>query len=87
VRKKAHERKSPQVAPFSRHSLHDGFTVSFASLAFSRDGKTLYVSNLSLYLPYAGALAAVDSAWTLLAGHYTVSAIPAVVPRLEANRD
>lgn len=58
-----------------------------ASLAFSRDGKTLYVSNLTLYLPYAGALPAVDSAWTLQAKHYTVSAIPAVIPRLNSNRD
>ena len=58
-----------------------------ASLAFSLDGKKLYVSNLTLYLPYAGALAAVDSAWTLQAKHYTVSAIPAVIPRLSPNRD
>jgi sugar lactone lactonase YvrE len=51
-----------------------------ASLAFSKDGKTLYVSNLTLYLPYAGAQAAVDSAWTLKAKRYTVSKIPAVIP-------
>src|SRR5258708_289666 len=36
-----------------------------ASLAFSRDRKTLYVSNLTLFLPFAGAQAAVDSPWTL----------------------
>jgi len=61
----------------------DGVAHGFlfpASLAFSRDGKTLYVSNLTLYLPYAGAMAAVDSAWTLQARHYTVSALPAVIP-------
>ncbi len=58
-----------------------------ASLAFSRDGKILYVSNLTLFLPYAGALAAVDSAWTLQAKHYTVSAIPAVVPPLDDVQD
>jgi sugar lactone lactonase YvrE len=58
-----------------------------ASLAFSHDGRTLYVSNLTLFLPYAGALPAVDSAWTLQAKHYTVSAIPAVIPRLDPNRD
>jgi sugar lactone lactonase YvrE len=58
-----------------------------ASLAFSLDGKKLYVSNLTLYLPYAGALAAVDSAWTLRAKHYTVSAIPAVIPQLDPHRD
>lgn len=51
-----------------------------ASLAFSPDRKTLYVSNLTLYLPYAGAQAAVDSAWTLEARHYTVSKIRAVIP-------
>ena len=58
-----------------------------ASLAFSLDGKTLYVSNLTLFLPFAGALAAVDSAWTLVARHYTVSAIPAVIPPLKPDRD
>ena len=31
-----------------------------ASLAFSQDGKNLYVSNLTLFLPYAGAQPAVD---------------------------
>ena len=31
-----------------------------ASLAFALDGKTLYVSNLTLFLPFAGAQAAVD---------------------------
>jgi sugar lactone lactonase YvrE len=51
-----------------------------ASLAFSKDGKTLYVSNLTLYLPYAGANAAVDSAWTLKAKHYTVAKVRAVIP-------
>jgi sugar lactone lactonase YvrE len=51
-----------------------------ASLAFSLDGSTLYVSNLTLYLPYAGADLAVDSAWTLQVKGYTVSKIPAVIP-------
>jgi sugar lactone lactonase YvrE len=51
-----------------------------ASPAFSPDGKTLYVSNLTLNLPFAGAQAAVDSAWTLQAKHYTVSKISAVIP-------
>jgi sugar lactone lactonase YvrE len=58
-----------------------------ASLAFSLDGKTLYVSNTALFLPFAGALPAVDSAWTLQVKHYTVSAIPAVIPPLNPNRD
>ena len=51
-----------------------------ASLAFGRDGKTLYVSNLTLFLPYAGARAAVDSAWTLQAKRYTVSRMRAAIP-------
>jgi sugar lactone lactonase YvrE len=51
-----------------------------ASLAFSNDMQTLYVSNLTLYLPYAGADLAIDSAWTLLVKGYTVSKLPAVIP-------
>ncbi|HWS64776.1 MAG TPA: SMP-30/gluconolactonase/LRE family protein [Steroidobacteraceae bacterium] len=51
-----------------------------ASPAFSLDGKTLYVSNLTLYLPYAGAEPAVDSAWTLRVQHFTVSKMAAVIP-------
>jgi sugar lactone lactonase YvrE len=56
-----------------------------ASPAFSLDGKTLYVSNLTLYLPYAGAALAVDSAWTLEVEHFTVSKIDAVIPRLDGD--
>jgi len=51
-----------------------------ASLAFSRDGKTLYVSNLTLFLPFAGAQKAIDSAWTLQVKGYTVSSLPATIP-------
>ncbi len=51
-----------------------------ASLAFSKDGKTLYVSNLTLFLPYAGAQAAIISAWTLQVNGYTVSQLPAKIP-------
>lgn len=58
-----------------------------ASPAFSKDGKTLYVSNLTLFLPYAGANAAVDSAWTLKVKHYTVSKMRAVIPSLEHDND
>jgi sugar lactone lactonase YvrE len=53
-----------------------------ASLAFSKDGSTLYVSNLTLFLPYAGAEAAIDSAWTLEVKGYTVSQLPAKIPPL-----
>jgi sugar lactone lactonase YvrE len=56
-----------------------------ASPAFSKDGHTLYVSNLTLYLPYAGANAAIDSDWTLQVKGYTVSAIPAVIPPVEGG--
>jgi sugar lactone lactonase YvrE len=51
-----------------------------ASLAFSLDRRTLYVSNLTLFLPFAGALAAVDSPWTLKVARYTVAKLPAVIP-------
>jgi sugar lactone lactonase YvrE len=54
-----------------------------ASLAFSLDRKTLYVSNLTLFLPFAGAQAAVDSPWTLEVKRYTVAKLRAVIPRLD----
>ena len=50
-------------------------------------GSVLLVSNLSLYLPYAGARAAVDSAWTLKVKHYTVSKVRAVIPPLGNEHD
>jgi sugar lactone lactonase YvrE len=66
----------------------NGIAQSFlfpASLAFSADGQTLYVSNLTLYLPYAGADAAVDSNWTLQVKGYTVSKISAFIPPLDGD--
>jgi sugar lactone lactonase YvrE len=52
-----------------------------ASPAFSPDGKTLYVSKLSLFLPYAGVpQPAIDSPWTLKVKHYTIAAIRAEIP-------
>jgi len=57
-----------------------------ASLAFSPDGKWLYVSNLTLYLPYAGANLAIDSAWTLQVQGYTVSVLPAEIPPINQNQ-
>ena len=51
-----------------------------ASPAFSRDGRHLLVTNLALYLPFAGASLAVDSAWTLQVKHYSISSLPAVIP-------
>jgi sugar lactone lactonase YvrE len=58
-----------------------------ASLAFSRDRKTLYVSNLTLFLPFAGANAAVDSPWTLQVKHYSVAKIRAEIPPLGDDHD
>jgi hypothetical protein len=46
-----------------------------ASLDFSKDGSTLY-------LPYAGADLAVDSAWTLKVRGFTVSKLRARIPPL-----
>ncbi|HEX4598964.1 MAG TPA: SMP-30/gluconolactonase/LRE family protein [Burkholderiaceae bacterium] len=51
-----------------------------ASPAFSKDGRHLLVTNLALYLPYAGASLAVDSGWTLQVKHYSISSLPAVIP-------
>jgi DNA-binding beta-propeller fold protein YncE len=47
-----------------------------ASPAFSLDGRHLLVTNLALYLPYAGALLAVDSGWTLQVNHYSIAKLP-----------
>jgi hypothetical protein len=41
------------------------------------------VSNLELYLPFAGAQAAVDSPYALQVKRYTVSKLPAVIPPLD----
>jgi sugar lactone lactonase YvrE len=69
---------------FDEHGVARNFAFP-ASLAFSLDGKTLYVSNLTLFLPFAGANAAVDSPWMLLAKHYTVSKLRAVIPPLDGD--
>lgn len=54
-----------------------------ASPAFSRDAKSLYVSNIALYLPFAGVpQPAIDSPWTLEVEHYTIARISAEIPRL-----
>jgi sugar lactone lactonase YvrE len=66
--------------------IHNGVVNGLlfpASLAFSRDRRTLYVSNLTLFLPYAGAQPAVDSPWTLKARRYTVEQIQ--VPFIPGN--
>jgi len=69
-----------------QNGIASGFLFP-ASLAFSKDGSTLYVSNLTLYLPFAGVPnKAIDSAWTLqVKGGYTVSKLPAQIPPLNQN--
>ena len=67
-----------------QNGIAQGFLFP-ASLAFSPDGSTLYVSNLTLYLPYAGADPAIDSDWTLEVKGYTVSAIPAFIPPIQGG--
>ena len=58
---------------------HDGSIEGLlfpASLSFSPNGKVLYVTNLALYLPFAGPLPiAVDSGWTLKVKHYNIAKI------------
>jgi hypothetical protein len=56
-----------------------------ASLAFSNDKSILYVSNLTLFLPFAGAHAAIDSPWTLQVQGYTVSKLPAKIPPIAGD--
>jgi sugar lactone lactonase YvrE len=56
-----------------------------ASPAFSPDGTTLYVSDLTLYLPYAGAEPAIDSDWTLQVNAYTVSKISTSIPPISGS--
>lgn len=47
-----------------------------ASPTFSPHGGTLYVTNLALYLPYAGVpTLAIDSAWTLQVKRYNIAKI------------
>ncbi len=48
----------------------------FLSGAYSPDGKTLYITNLALYLPFADVPAiAVDSGWTLQVKQYNIARI------------
>jgi DNA-binding beta-propeller fold protein YncE len=54
-----------------------------ASPAFSPDGKFTYVSNLALFLPFAGVPEpAIDSPWTLDVKHYPIAKIRAEIPPL-----
>src|SRR5215472_13766703 len=58
-----------------------------ASLAFSLDGKTLYVTNLALDLTLIGLTQAVDSQWAHQVKHYTVAQLRAKIPRLPDGDD
>ena len=54
-----------------------------ASPAFSPDEKFIYVSNIALYLPFAGSPEpAINSPWTLQVKHYTIAKIRAKIPPL-----
>jgi sugar lactone lactonase YvrE len=61
------------------HGIARGFLFP-ASLAFSNDKSTLYVSNLTLFLPFVSAEPAIDSFWTLQVKGYTVSKLSAQIP-------
>jgi sugar lactone lactonase YvrE len=59
-----------------------------ASLAFSNDKSILYVSNLTLFLPFATGnkqSKAIDSDWTLQVQGYTVSKLPAKIPPIAGD--
>jgi sugar lactone lactonase YvrE len=58
-----------------------------ASPDFSKDGKFLYVANLTLDLRLFGLVEAVDSQWAARAKRYTVSKIRAVIPPFPHDDD
>ncbi len=68
--------------------VRDGTPRGFlfpASLAFSRDGRWLYVTDLSLNLEIFGLPPAIDTAWTKQVSHYTVSRILARIPNVNTQ--
>jgi len=58
-----------------------------ASPDFSKDGRYLYVSNLTLDLRLFGLVEAVDSQWAAQAKRYTISRIRAVIPPFPRDDD
>jgi sugar lactone lactonase YvrE len=58
-----------------------------ASPVFSRDGRTLYVTNLELDLRLFGAAQAADSQWIANVKHFTISKIRARIPSLSDDDD
>ncbi len=66
------------AAPTSGNPLPVGTPIGLlfpASLGFSPDGKSLYVTNLALDLRLFGLVQAVDSRWAARVTHYTISKI------------
>jgi len=72
------------------HGISSGGTILGllfpASPAFSPDERFLYVSNLALFLPFAGSPEpAIDSPWTLQVKQYTIAKIRAVIPPISGQ--
>ncbi len=58
-----------------------------ASDTFSPDGRFLYITNLALYLPFAGVPSiAVDSRWTLKVKEYNIARITTRLPPIGRDR-
>ena len=59
-----------------------------ASLAFSNDGSTLYVSNLTLYLPSAGPLSLIETgeSWGLDVDYTVAARANCYAPAIDATR-
>ena len=59
-----------------------------ASLAFSNDGSTLYVSNLTLYLPSAGPLSLIETgeSWGLDVDYTVAARANCHAPAIDATR-
>jgi sugar lactone lactonase YvrE len=53
-----------------------------ASPVFSKDGKSLFVTNLALDLRLFGLVQSIDSQWTAQVQRYTVSRLKADIPKL-----
>jgi len=62
-----------------KNGVPQGFLFP-ASPDFSKDGKYLYVSNLTLDLRLFGLVESVDSQWAAAAQRYTISRIKAQIP-------
>lgn len=83
-RKAASRSRKRLLTPFSRSHLVHQVGLDH-SVVLRCTGAAFYVSNLTLYLPYAGKNQAIDSAWTLKVKGYTVSQIRAVIPPIDGG--